>query len=105
MLTNDQMKDLLTVMFTGWQLHEDSWDPAASAYNRSPEACMIEAAGNNENIGHLLYFFSHWSNDIVSMAAHFGVGIADGKIIEVPPPPHKDAFWYKGEWKLPDDET
>lgn len=96
------MKQLLTKMFEGWLLHEQSWDYESQSYSKLPEACMIEAAGGNEKVGLLMHYFSYWCNDIESVAAHYGVGIKDGKIVVIPPAPDPNAYWYKHKWNMPD---
>jgi hypothetical protein len=70
----------------------------------------------------MLKLFSHWSNDIIAMAAHYGVALArlqpdgtmlhdDGTIdtmmkggkltiLSIEPPPSPAHFWHAGKWQL-----
>lgn len=70
--------DLLKTMFEGWRLREESYvrgSESASAfgtYTKDACAAMIEAAGGDVPLGMFLDLASHWSNDIVSVAAHYG---------------------------------
>lgn len=113
------MKELLTQMFTGWILREQEGEMP----DRFIEECMVEACGGDELRGHMLVLFGHFSNDIISLAAHYGIGLArkqpngtllhaDGTIdtllkggeltiIEVPPAPSRQHYWYKGQWNEP----
>jgi hypothetical protein len=110
------MKELLRTMFEGWILRDqEGEDPS-----RTSEECMTKACGGDELKGHLLTLFGHWSNDIVSLAAHYGIGLArkqpDGSllhedgtvetllaggvltIIDVPPAPSPEHYWHAGAW-------
>ncbi len=124
------MKELLTTMLTGWCLHEASYEQRTESHmeaTRSPEDGMTEACGGDELKGELLCLFGHWSNDIMSIAAHYGVGLArkqpDGTLVyedgtidtlllggvltvtEVPPAPSREHYWSGGKWCEPFKEV
>lgn len=105
-LDREVMQTLFRTMFKGWDLRESSWDPNKSPnwngdqYTRTPEECMTEAAGGDEHLGYILHLFSHWSNDIISMAAYYGVGIKSREgeftgfeVVDVPPAPGENYWW------------
>lgn len=101
------IKSMLHTMFTGWQKREASWD--GDQYTLSEEEAMTEAANGDMLYGSLLHYFSHWSNDIQTAAAHYGIAFSNDEdkayhqlqIIDVPEPPSPDHWWDKGEWKEP----
>lgn len=118
------MRDLLVKMFSGWILHEASYVPreeGPGSYSITLEEAMTEACAGDAREGILLSLFGHWSNDVVSMAAHYGVGLArrqpdgtmlheDGTVdtllkggqltmIVVPPPPSPAHYWSAGAWQ------
>jgi len=122
------MKELLTQMFTGWALHEASYEhvtETTTAPTRSLENAMTEACGGDALRAQLLCVFGHWANDVLAYAAHYGVGIArkqpdgallyeDGTVdtlmrggvmtvVDVPPAPSLQHYWYKGVWNAPDE--
>lgn len=123
------IKELLRMMFHGWVLREASMEQRTEhtlEATRSEEDAMAEACGGDKLMGELLVLFGHWSNDIVSIAAHYGLGLArrqpDGtllhddstvdtlmkggklEIIEVPPAPSREHYWHAGKWNLMDLE-
>jgi hypothetical protein len=92
------VKELLETMFKGWKLHEDSWN--GTTYNISDIDAMVMACDGDKLKGELLYLFSYWSNDIQSIAAHYGVGYQG----TIEPPPSAD-HWYDfkaKQWRAPD---
>lgn len=98
-MRDDFIKNLLTTMFEGWKLHEANQGDAV--------ACAGKAA-EDEKIGYLLYLFSHWSNDIMGLAPHFGVALdidADnhitGILTNILPAPSPEHYWDKGKWVGP----
>ncbi len=118
------MKELLTQLYQGVIIREDSYvrgeDGRDGYYPMSEEDAMIQACGGDVIRGNLLVLFNYWSNDISSMAAHYGVGLerqnADGTqwvdnyadlgklvLIEIPPAPSPDYYWYEGTWCSPED--
>jgi hypothetical protein len=120
----EPMRSLLRTMFEGWILREQL--ESIDSIDKSPERAMVEACGGDVLRGNLLVLFSHWSNDVVSIAAHYGVGLArkqpDGSllhedgtvdtllkggeltIINVPAPPSPEHYWHGGQWKAPEQE-
>lgn len=101
------MRQILEQMFTGWQIYHQSWD--GEKHTRDATDCMIEACDCDPLRGELLALFSHWSNDILSIAAHYGLalhtdenGVMTGVRTDVPPAPSPEHYWYEGEWKAPD---
>jgi len=122
------MKDLLKTMFEGWAIYQNSWTETDEGYREemSMEQALTQACGGDVLKGNLLALFGHWSNDIASIGAHYGVGIAKQKldgtliyedgtvdtllrrgkmvVVEVPPAPTSDCYWFAGEWKVPDPE-
>lgn len=125
------MKELLVKMFSGWILHEAAFVPSETGpggYSITMEQAMTEACAGDAREGVLLTLFGHWANDVVSMAAHYGVGLArrqsdgtllheDGTVdtllkggvltlIEIPPPPTPAHYWSAGQWnalEMPED--
>lgn len=102
-LTRDHIRELLTCMFNGWRLHEASWDKDARKYTLDLTDAMTQAAGGDKMLGNLLDLFSYWSNDIQSVAAHYGIAInEDGSVrTDVPPPPTPEHYWHNNEWCPP----
>lgn len=108
-LTRDAVRELLMIMFEGWRLHEASWvagDPVdgfGGRYTREQIDCFVEAAGGDQTLGHLVSLFSEWSNDIVSMAAFYGIGfLADETFsTDLPPAPTPQHWWSEGRWMPP----
>lgn len=122
------MRDLLEKMFRGWILLEQSYVErvGGGTYTRTQEDCMVEACNNNVLEGHLLTLFGHWSNDVISLAAHYGLALArrqpddtllhdDGtvdtllkggklEIVYIDPAPTPEHYWYKGQWNAPDPD-
>ena len=93
------MKELLTIMFNGWKIHRDSWDEGSQTHGVGEEEAMIQACNGDEKMGCLLKTFDHWEKDIISQAAHYGIGFnEDNEIIEIPPAPSWNHYWYKGAW-------
>ena len=65
---------------------------------------MIEACQGNEALGAMLYYFSHWSNDILSVAAGYGIGVKKTdenergfEVVELPPKPETGKYWWNQE--------
>lgn len=98
------MKELCRRMLDGWMIHEASWDPETNAYGCSDIDAMTAACGDDKVVGELLFLFSHWSNDIQSVAAVLGVAIIDGKVVDIPPPPSDQHWWHNGAWQAPDGD-
>ena len=101
------MKQLLTDMFAGWILYNNSWNKESERHLRDPVDCMIEACGGDPQRGYLLHLFDYWSNDIQSVAAHFGLQMivsADGvySLGTVPPAPSDNHWWDDGKWNEPE---
>lgn len=123
------MRDILETMFRGWILHEASYEHRTQSTIeaiRSPEDAMAEACGGDRLAGELLCLFGHWTNDVTSIAAHYGLALArrqpDGtllhddcavdtlmrggvlEIVNIAPPPTPEHFWHAGAWTLPEPE-
>jgi hypothetical protein len=129
--SREPMRSLLRMMFTGWILHEESYEQRTESTiqaTRSEEDAMIEACGGDALLGQLLCLFGHWSNDVTSSAAHYGLEIVrvgpdgeewrldntldtllkPGKMKirdDVPAPPTGAHWWHKGEWRAPAVES
>lgn len=118
-LDDDPIRTLLKQMMQGWILHEASYyaPPAGDdehdaiivgSYSRTMNDCMIEVAGGDKVRGLLLYLFADNSNDIQSIAPHYGLTLAydaDNNLFireDVPPAPSPDHWWYEGEWRPPE---
>ena len=97
------MKEVLTTMMRGWMIREASWDNVNGAYTKDEIEAMTEACDGDRLKGETLYFFSHWSNDIQSAAAHYGIAIIDGKVVDIPAPPTPDHWWdcETSQWREP----
>lgn len=104
-LTRDAVRELLLVMFEGWRLHEASY--VDSEYTKTHLDASVEAAGSDVMLGTLAFLFGHWSNDVIAVAAHYGVGFAsDGTVTsDLPAAPTPEHFWYEGEWRPPFDDS
>lgn len=121
------MREMLKQMFTGWALREAAYDHDSQEYTRSEEDCMEQACDGDDLRAGLLVLFSHWSNDITSLAAHYGLELVrtapdgtwwrqDGTIDtllkpgaltvreDVPPAPSLTHWWNNGEWVDPEIE-
>lgn len=110
------MRELLKRMFTGFMLHEASWDRGAGEYTRTEDDCFTEACGGNAIEGGLLSLFTYWSNDIQSLAPHYGISLerheapdeeTNGELYireDIPPAPSPAHWWTDGEWKAPPED-
>lgn len=103
------MRDLLMRMFKAWELHEASWidhaDGGHGAYEKTDDECYIEACDGDVVMGCMLGLFAHWSNDIQTMAPHFGIGWDNGKFsTDIPPAPSPLHWWHVDHWKAPIEE-
>jgi len=124
------MRRLLIRMFSGWILHEASYvtrEEGPGGYSITLEEAMTEACVGDAREGVLLALFGNWANDIISMAAHYGIGLArrqsdgtlvheDGTVdtllkggvltmIAIEPPPSPAHYWAAGKWnalEMPD---
>lgn len=94
---------ILRAMFTAWKLHEASWDDRGSEYKRTEKECYLEAANGDAKWARLLELFSHWSNDIQDVAAHFGIAFdEDGNVSDnVSPAPSENHWWHEHAWQAP----
>lgn len=122
------MRELLVKMFSGWINYEASYvvGPDNKLHpTTTQEAAMLEACGGDAREAVLLQLFGHWSNDVIGMAAHYGVALAraqpdgtllhdDGTvdtlmkggkltILSIEPPPSPAHFWHAGKWQLLDE--
>lgn len=120
--TDKDMKTLLRQMFEAWILFE-----RAAPTQRSMLHYYTLACDGDVTRGRLLELFDHWHTDVANMAAFYGLGLArkqpDGTlqhpdssldtllkggeltIIEVPPAPSIDHYWYKGQWVAPMEDV
>ena len=125
MAKRHQMKSLLRTMFEGWCLLDVEQQTGAQLI-LSPEECMANVCNGDHLKGELLTVFGHWSNDIVRLAAHYGIGLArmqpdktllyeDGTvdtllkggkltITEIPQAPSPEHYWHCGQWNAPEEE-
>lgn len=116
------MAELLHTMFEGWIQHEEDLKADEQA---QIEESMIKVCGGDQMAGCLLALFSHWSNDVSSIAAHYGIVLArrqpdgtllhdDGtvdtlckggvlEIVYIGPAPSREHYWHKGQWNAPDE--
>lgn len=120
----EPMRSLLRHMFTGWILHEASYEQRTETTveaTRSLEDAMTEACGGDEQLARLLCLFGHWSNDVISEASFYGLELVqrgpDGEVWrqdgtlttllkpskteirdDVPAPPGPGYWWHKGAW-------
>jgi hypothetical protein len=99
-------------MFRGWKILHDSrvLDGGAPTgeYGMQSEEAATKAVGGDELVGTILPLFAYWDNDIISVAAHFGVGYEyDEKTGEarvrddIPPAPSPYHYWDEGAWQAP----
>jgi hypothetical protein len=105
------MKTLLKQMFTGFILHEKSWDSEKEDYTRDIIDCMIEACDGDTIRGNMIHLFDHWSNDIQAMAPYYGLELTrdvnNNLVIneQVPQAPSTNHYWNDGKWEeMPLDE-
>jgi hypothetical protein len=96
------MKDILEKMFQGWINYDKSWNTEKQKHDRDPMDCYADACAGDHNMAQLLHLFSHWSNDIMSLAPHYGIAYQDGKIVEVPSAPSPLHWWDGNEWIEPE---
>jgi len=125
----EQIKELLERMFRGWIIYESEQELLGQETQEPTllEEAMIRACEGDELEGHLLTLFSHWSNDVQSIAAHYGLAIGrkqpDGSIlhedgtidtllkggklviVHIDPAPSPAHYWYKGAWQAPDPDA
>lgn len=116
---DDPIRTLLKQMMQGWILHEASYyaPPAGDdehdaivvgTYSRDTTECMIEACGGDVLRGNLLDLFGHWSNDIQSVAAHYGLALrrdTENKLFideNIPPAPSPEYYWHDDQWNGPE---
>jgi len=109
------VKELLRKMLEGW----------AIAYNENIKASeAFDRICDDPREAQLLDLFGHWSNDVTSMANHYGldcIKIAeDGEkiwndnkidtllrkgvltVVEIPEAPSIQHWWSEGKWKAPE---
>ena len=117
-LDRSAIRELLLVMFRGWEIHHKSWDENepmdwdGGQYTKAIEDCMVEAADGDENLGFLIMLFSYWANDVISVAAKYGIGYRTNEqgesviVDDIPPSPSEKHFWdhEKGEWVFYDED-
>lgn len=89
----EALKKILTIILTGFRLHELSWNTTTNKYDRDEVDCMVEAAGGDKNTGYMCHLFDYWGNDVEKMAAHYGVGYGkDGNVkTDIPPVPDTES--------------
>lgn len=115
-LDDNPMRTLLKQMMQGWILHEMSYVPPATddlpgGYCRDSVDCMIEACGGDALRGYLLHLFDYWSNDIQSVAPHYGIALVrdenNNLVIreDIPPAPSPDYYWHNDQWNEPEKPT
>lgn len=112
------MKPVLKAMLEGWCLMDNK--AGFKGTDVPDEEKMAQACDGNLLDGQLLTAMSHWSNDILSLAAHYGLGVArqqpDGSlvyddgtvdtlllggtliVVDVPAPP--SYYWHGGKWQI-----
>lgn len=109
-MTDINMKELLRKMFTGWMLHEASWDAEKKGFTRNSDECMTEACGGNTLEAYMIHLFDYWGNDIQALAPHFGIFLGrdeNGKLFikdDIPPAPSIEHAWQDNQWVLLKDE-
>ena len=96
-LTKDVARDLLHILLQGWadQSNTDGVDL---------DELFRRYADGDANIASMLALMSHWSNDLMSHAADFGLTLEMKDeiwiVVEVPPKPPGNFYWSCGslEW-------
>jgi len=113
------MKELLKTLLDAWALK-------CNNEQLSIEACMETMCLGDRLKAQFLTLASHWFNDVVSVANHYGYDFikvsAEGNkiwhdgtidtllkegvytVVEIPPSPSIDHYWYKGKWQEPHEE-
>lgn len=93
------MKELLKKMLTGWALHNNQPEDLVTPI--SLDECMLKAGASNDIEASLLALFGYWANDIQTLAAHYGLRMAQdalGQFVvheDVPPAPSEN-HWFDG---------
>ena len=126
-LDENPMKTMLRTMLQGWCDHEKTVE-ARGQETQAPTQLeeIYERAGCTPNEARLLVLFGHWSNDVISIAAHYGLTVArrqpdgtllhaDGtvdtllkggtlEVVEIADAPSPDHYWHKGRWNAPEPD-
>lgn len=108
----EQIKNILLLIFRSWQLQQDSRNPETGEYGKEAEEAATQVAGGDELIGATLPLFSYWDNDLISIAAHYGIGVTmygDGRInidLNIPPAPSPTHYWdaEHSQWLAPEPD-
>lgn len=105
-------KELLTRMYKGWVIRENSWDSELEVYNKSENEAMLEACEGNEVEARLLTLFSFWSNDVQDVGLLLDIRLRRDEneklIIDSVPPRPSDQHVFDhtdGKWVLAEDEA
>ena len=126
-LDEDPMKTMLRTMLQGWCDHEKTVE-ARGQETQAPTQLeeVYERLGCTPGEARLMVLFGHWSNDVISEAAHYGLTVArrqpdgtllhaDGtvdtllkggvlEVVEIEPAPSPEHYWHKGQWNAPEPD-
>jgi hypothetical protein len=100
------MKAVLHAMLSGWCLKNNMSEEEQDGME--DHTYFLPYCDNDRATAECLYLFSHWSNDLLSVAADFGITteLIDGKfqVVDTPPRPSEKHWFDCGgyEW---DKET
>jgi hypothetical protein len=100
------IRELLLSIFQGWQVREEMSPEARE--QESMEQTYARLSGGDELVGATLPLLTHWDNDLMSIAPHYGIAYefdpatGSGYIREdVPPAPSPNHWWHRGAWQAP----
>lgn len=101
-LSVDPTKQFLLDLFTGLRLHDESYVGSIGVYSKTWADCMTEACGGDQARGFVLSLCVEWTNDLMDIAPHYGIGVDEFyRVTEIEPVPLTTIF-SAGEFTNPD---
>lgn len=89
------MKAVLHAMLSGWCLQNNMTEEEKDGME--DHSYFLPYCDNDRRAAECLYLFSHWSNDLLSVASDYGMTteLIDGKfqVVDTPPRP-SDKHWF-----------
>lgn len=114
-LPDQPMSVLLQIILEGMAIHENSYNNGAYDVTRdeaTSEAAkkILGDAAENALTGFFCHLASHWSNDVQTVAAYYGMellrkeGLGLFVSYDVPAAPSFEHYWDDHQWIAPRDE-
>lgn len=100
------MKSVIQALLSGWCLQHNMTEEEKDGME--DHSYFLPYCGNDPRAAECLYLFSYWSNDLLSVAADYGLTteVIDGKfkVVDTPPRP-SDRHWFDCGGYVWDNET